>query len=402
MQRLIKQNPTDEEIYLTSQLSFLWIFDRLAMICETLAYADMAGFLSVSKNLSSQQSLEYALNDVIGRSLLEGFACCSISLLWLDTTRNAQRTGRLVTPPPQPWYSKIISPLLKFMLVFLIMTGLAAAMDGIKAASDGVSSSRSLVKIHSTMQVTIWGLVSLLMLQCVSMTTRRILSITRENRVTLLKKAVLPMVLAALVCLLRSIWLAVQLLHGQSTMQSESSSWVYWIGLVWLPTITLVLATLYAARKRDSLSQSNNNRANAADDNDLARPLLMSPVPPSEAFLSFRNQDWDNAANNDDEDEEERVPNDEESSLPTPQTPSRTAAEEEDGGPQEPPSGDDEQQHQDPEASFSNPEPVDAELNLIQCSSCGSGKPKSDFSKAQLKKPISIRKCKACIDSNNP
>jgi hypothetical protein len=389
------------------------------MICEVFSYAIMAGVLPLSpkNNINSKMALEYTLYDVLGRSVLECFACCAIAFLWLDICCNAPRRPRNAT---QPWYYHFLAPVLKFMLVFLIMTALAAGMDGIKAAVLGTeSSSSALVKIHSTIQVIVWGLLSLVMLQCVNLTTSRILSITEDNRATLLQKAVLPMVLTSMVCLLRSIWLAVQLLRGQSTMQSASSSWEYWIGFVWFPTITLVVSTLYAARKRDSSSNNNQIPGGApGNDNDLARPLLMSPVPPSEAFMSFRNQSWDTPARgesgDDDENDEEAAPETTTTTTTTTTTPvaamgtKKSSAEEQQQQvaqsqlqpPAKEPPAPDNRMEPDADSSQIIDTPDVAELNLMMCSSCNQDKPKSEFSKAQLKKQVSTRKCKVCVESN--
>jgi hypothetical protein len=54
----------------------------------------------------------------------------------------------------------------------------------------------------------------------------------------------------------------------------------YWIAFCWIPTLVPSTMLLYSARKRDPTPDHQDDR--------LRHALLPTPVPPAEAFISFR------------------------------------------------------------------------------------------------------------------
>jgi hypothetical protein len=65
------------------------------------------------------------------------------------------------------------------------------------------------------------------------------------------------------------------------------STWAWWIGFAWCPTLVAVTMLLYSARKRDQQQQEPALCEEEAAADQQQQRLLYSPIPPSEAFRAF-------------------------------------------------------------------------------------------------------------------
>jgi hypothetical protein len=133
-----------------------------------------------------------------------------------------------------------------------------------------------LSRAQTLLESTAWGVHALVVLECLILTTRRITALVPSSewkkRLSLLSKAVLPMLIACMAYASRCGWLVSVYFYA-----AKRDTWAWWIGFVWCPTWITVIVLLYSARKRDQPMVASE---------DLHQPLL-APRPPAEAFLAF-------------------------------------------------------------------------------------------------------------------
>jgi hypothetical protein len=168
--------------------------------------------------------------------------------------------------------------------------------------------------VHCLLEAVCWGMHSLIVVMCITMTTNFILEMVPscqwENRLILGTKSVIPMVICCVCYLDRCVWLVVACL----TKPQLRETWAWYIGFLWLPTALSSTVLLYSVRKRDIVAtdigsddpgnlQRNNSNDNEHDDNDMRQSLLARPQPPEEAFRAFSKfRRWeDNGETDDDE-----------------------------------------------------------------------------------------------------
>lgn len=246
----------------------------MATTCEALAYADISGLLPFSKDRIYSEKLGYILLDVAGRSVLELLAFATVTAMWLQTAIDAHP---LALGQTRKWHLYLIPPLFLVAIVSLAVSSVALSIVilVVSAKEDDLPSIRNLPwsRMQTLLEAISWGLHAVVVLECVGMTSRQIFTLVPQwrKRLSLLAKAVLPMLVSSLVYALRCTWLLVE----YYSPRVSRSTWAWWIGFVWCPTLVAVTMLLYSARKRDQPEQAQHQR------------LLYSPIPPSEAFRAF-------------------------------------------------------------------------------------------------------------------
>lgn len=250
---------------------------RMAMTCEALAYADISGVLSVSKDRNFAEKLGYVLLDVAGRSILELLAFCTVTAIWLKTA--------IESSPSVLWGSQaspfgVLPPLFLVMIMLLVFASATLSVIALVVYQDDTLETIQLLqwgRAQTVIEAIAWGCHALVVLECLLVTSQRVLNLVPaaewSQRLLLLRKAVLPMFVASLVYSLRCLWLLAVFWHVESISRG---TWAWWIGFAWLPTWLAVGFLLYSARKRDHLRSSEY----------LQQPLLPAR-PPAEAFLAF-------------------------------------------------------------------------------------------------------------------
>ena len=249
----------------------------MATSCEALAYAELSGIISIHKDPMFAEKLSYVLLDVAGRSILELLAFCTVTALWLKTAIESSPAvlwGSQTTPfGILPGIFLMTLCLLVFASAFLSVVELVIYQN----KSVGDIEQRPWGRAHIVLEAFAWGLHSLVVLECLIVTSKRVLNLvpTLEwpDRLPLLTKAVLPMLVASVAYAVRCLWLLAIFWHWESL---DRGTWAWWVGFAWLPTWITVGFLLYSTRKRDS----NINE-------QLAEPLLPTRRPPSEAFMAF-------------------------------------------------------------------------------------------------------------------
>ncbi len=248
----------------------------MATSCEALAYADTSGMLIFSKNRVFAEKLGYVLLDVAGRSILEMLAFCTVTAIWLKTA--------IESSPSVLWGSRStpfgILPVLFLVLILLLV--LASATLSVVALvlyqDDTLDQIEQLPwgRAQILLEAIAWGVHALVVLECLIITSTRVLNLVPNcqwpQRLSLLRKAVLPMLVAALVYSVRCFWLLALLWRFPFF---KRDTWAWWIGFSWTPTWLAVGFLLYSARKRDTMAD------------ELQQPLLLPARPPAEAFLAF-------------------------------------------------------------------------------------------------------------------
>jgi hypothetical protein len=249
----------------------------MATSCEALAYADLSGLISIHKDPLFAEKLGYVLLDVAGRSILELLAFCTVTAIWLKTA--------IESSPAVLWGSQStpfgILPTI-FLITFFFLVFASASLSVMELV---LYQDKSLADIERLpwgraqiiLEAVAWGVHSLVVLECLIVTSKRVLNLvpTLEwpKRLSLLSKAVLPMAVASIVYAVRCIWLLAIVWHRESI---DRGTWIWWIGFAWVPTWLAVGFLLYSARKRDSTL-----------DTQLEEPLLPARRPPAEAFMAF-------------------------------------------------------------------------------------------------------------------
>jgi hypothetical protein len=236
----------------------------LATSCEALAYADTSGILVVSRDRVFAEKLGYVLLDIAGRSI------------WLKTA--------IESSPSVLWGSRTtpfgILPTIFLVLILILVSGSAilSVIELVLYQNDNVDQIEQLSfgRAQILLEAIAWGVHALVVLECLIITSKRVLNLVPNcqwrQRLLLLRKAVLPMFVAALVYTVRCLWLSAILWKVSFFARG---TWAWWIGFAWAPTWLAVGFLLYSARKRDSISD------------ELQQPLLLPARPPAEAFLAF-------------------------------------------------------------------------------------------------------------------
>jgi len=252
--------------------TLLWMSQTI----EIIAYINISGLHPLTKTPNFADELGYILLDVTGRSVLELLSFATITGLWLKT---AIKSGPARGLGQGHGLRIRLFPALFLVIVLLLVISSASLstvvlLDDRSGSLEKIQNSR-LSMIQVLLESVAWGLHSLVVLECLLMTWKRIETVvepTRERRI-LLCKAVLPMLITASLYLTRCIWLVCIYFHIPET---ERGSWPWWIAFQWFPTWLSVSMLLYSARKRDHATSSQ-----------LQEPLLRPTRPPAEAFLAF-------------------------------------------------------------------------------------------------------------------
>jgi hypothetical protein len=252
---------------------------RMAMTCEALAYADISGVLVFSKNRIFADKLGYVLLDVTGRSILEMLAFSTVTAIWLKTAIESSPSVLWGSHQSTPF--GILPPL--FLLLILLLVLVSATLSAIALVvyqDDALETIQELPwsRAQTMLEAIAWGVHALVVIECSFVTSKRVLNLVPTSqwtqRLSLMGKTVLPMLVASLVYATRCLWLLAIFWRCESVARG---TWAWWIGFAWLPTWLAVGVLLYSARKRDQLPASE----------EMMEPLLLPARPPAEAFMAF-------------------------------------------------------------------------------------------------------------------
>lgn len=248
------------------------------MTLECVAFADVAGIIALSRDPTMAIKVGYVLLDVIGRAMFEFLAFSTVTILWLGMARDMN-----VTEP---------SLLLDSLPLIVMGTGVVLSVASICEAVDILTSTNEaswVFRGHILVEAIAWGIQAIVALICTWLTATRISRLSMlpsSNTWTQFKvvaKPLVPMVLCTVCYTIRSIWLFVLFVKLPKTSHLVNRcSMAWWIGFCWIPTFVPATMCLYSARKRDPTPDQ------IRQDDHLAHPLLPTPVPPAEAFISFR------------------------------------------------------------------------------------------------------------------
>jgi hypothetical protein len=250
--------------------ALLW----MAMSLECVAYADVAGIFPLSHDRAYATKLGYVLLEVIGRAF-EFLAFSIVTMLWFDTARATTAEERT---------------LLDSLPRILLALGLILSMASVWEAFDILISSKDaswVFRLHIFVESVSWGLHAIAAAICTWMTATRILRLSTLpqsgiwTRRAVFSKALAPMILCSMCYAARAVWLLCLFVQMPKTSNLANRYGVaWWIGFVWIPTLVPSTTLLYSARKRDPPPDQDNDR--------LTHPLLPTPGPPAEAFISFK------------------------------------------------------------------------------------------------------------------
>jgi len=252
--------------------TLLWMSQTI----EIFAYINISGLHPLTKTPGFAEELGYILLDVTGRSVLELLSFATITGLWLKTAIKSGPTRSL--GQGHDFRIRLFPALFLVITVLLVISSASLStvvlVDDPSGSLEKIQDSK-LSRIQLLLESFAWGLHSLVVLECLLLTWKRIATVvepSHERRI-LLCKAVLPMLTAGLLYLIRCIWLVCIYFHVPRT---ERGSWAWWIAFQWFPAWLSVSMLLYSARKRDQTATSL-----------LHEPLLRLARPPAEAFLAF-------------------------------------------------------------------------------------------------------------------
>lgn len=269
--------------------ALLWI----ATLIELISYAGIARILPFTPDRLLAENIGYFLLNVVGRTF-ELLAFCIVTEIWLRTAIDAR---------PEPMNSDSIG--LEYWLnrstyvfassmALLVTTSVSfSVIDFCRFPHATNHVAMPLLKFQTVIEGLCWGIHMLAVALAIGMTSSCVLvlvpSTEWKRRLSLLSKAVGPMFVSFLAYGTRCGWLISAYVN-----QSRRDSWAWWIGFVWLPTVSVSAVLLYSTRKRDH--DVDDTRAieddidrNDVDDNsdsDLQESLLR-PQPPEEAFRAF-------------------------------------------------------------------------------------------------------------------
>lgn len=263
----VRHHFSSNEFSWTSRRVFHVLF-CVAMLVESLSYADLCRLLPLSDDPNLSERLGYVLLEVVGRSLLEVITYWVVTALWLDTI------GKRVDTPAQKLFLGVCGTI-------ILATSTIQAVEMIRSDQEILW----IYQLHCFVEASCWLLHFAAAVACCGLTTKRIISLSTlpqfgpRARIKILVKALLPMLLCSTCYAIRSGWLySYELQSRTPTYSRESLFW--WIGFTWIPTLVPSLMLLYSTRKRDIAADYHGS------DNT---PLLLSPPgPPAEAFVSFQ------------------------------------------------------------------------------------------------------------------
>lgn len=258
------------------------------MFVEALAYADMAGIINLGKNQVQAEKVGHTLLDMIGRGIFEFIAFASVTVLWFRTTGEAQSVS---TIQRNTTMVVVLPRLLVGTSCLLIFASVWEAGDALLHPETLLEYRKTswVYRFHLLVEGLAWGIhggTVIAIIVTTAKTIERLSAFPQSGRLTrgaLFGKPLLPMILCALCYLTRSLWLFVRLarlLHS-GTFRPYNYDW--WILFVWLPTLLPAAMVLYSARKRDASAHEHDTEGSAPCFSGLP-----TPVPPIEAFMSFR------------------------------------------------------------------------------------------------------------------
>lgn len=260
-----------------TETAFLLAF-RMAMSCESMAYADISGVILFSKNRIFADKLGYVLLDVAGRSILELLAFCTVTAIWLKTAIESSPSvlwGSQRTP-----FGILPSLFLVLILLLVLVSATLSVIALVLYQDDALATIQELPwsRAQTMLEAIAWGVHALVVIECLIVTSKRVLNLIPTTqwaqRLPLLGKTVLPMLVASLVYGTRCLWLLAIFWRCERLARG---TWAWWIGFAWLPTWLATGVLLYSARKRDQLPASE----------EMQEPLLLPARPPAEAFMAF-------------------------------------------------------------------------------------------------------------------
>jgi hypothetical protein len=244
------------------------------MSVEFIAYADVARAVPLSQNRDLADRLGYVLLEVVGRAIFEFLAFSVVTLLWFETAVSSSAAER--------------SQLERLVPLLLIGTSAVLSLVSLWQAIDILSRSEGssfVYRFHLMVEGLCWGVHAAIAVVCARLTARRIFRLSTLppggtlRRSLIFAKPLVPMLMCAICYALRSVWLIIRFLRLPKTSSiPDRFSAAWWIGFVWVPTFIPSIMLLYSARKRDPPAEMEQAHA----------PLLPTPVPPAEAFISFR------------------------------------------------------------------------------------------------------------------
>lgn len=249
--------------------ALLW----MAMSLECVAYADVARLIPLSRDRALATKMGYVLLEVIGRAIFEYQAFIVVTILWYDTARATAEERKVLDSLPR----------------ILLGTGLTLSIASIWEAVDILTSSNEaswVFRGHIFVEAVSWGIHAIAAFICTWLTATRILRLSTLpqsdtwTRHAILSKSLAPMILCVICYTVRAVWLVCLFISMPITSNLANRYGVaWWIGFVWIPTLVPSTMLLYSARKRDPTPVDNDR---------LTHPLLPTPGPPAEAFISFR------------------------------------------------------------------------------------------------------------------
>jgi hypothetical protein len=248
-----------------------------AMTLECVAYVDVAGLIALARDPSTAVKVGYVLLEVIGRAMLEFTAFATVTILWFDTAKNLSTNEN---------GSKLMDCLPRILLgtaVILSVASIWAAVDILTSAKDASWVFRG----HNFIESIAWGIQAITAVVCTWLTAQRISRLCMLphsddwTRFKVVSKPLVPMVLCAICYTVRAVWLFCLFVTMPMTSNlADRYGLAYWIAFCWIPTLVPSTMLLYSARKRDPTPDHQDDR--------LRHALLPTPVPPAEAFISFR------------------------------------------------------------------------------------------------------------------
>jgi cytochrome c-type biogenesis protein CcmH/NrfF len=198
--------------------------------------------------------------------------------MWLTTAIDAHP---LALGQTHKWHLYLIPLLFLVAIVLLAVSSVALSIVTLVVSDkeEDLPSIRNMPwsRTQTLLEAISWGLHAVVVLECIGMTSRQIFALVPQwrKRLSLLAKAVLPMLVSSLVYALRCTWLLVE----YYSPHVSRSTWAWWIGFVWCPTLVAVAMLLYSARKQDQEEQPC--------DQAHQRIILYSTILPSDVFRAF-------------------------------------------------------------------------------------------------------------------
>ena len=246
------------------------------MTLECVAYADVAGLIALGRDPSFATKVGYVLLEVIGRAIFEFLAFSTVAFLWYETARDVAtaESNRL---------SDCLPRILLGTAIVLCVASIWEAIDILTSLNDASWVFRG----HILLESSAWGIEAVMAVICTWLTAIKISRLSTlpqsDNWRTfkVVSKPLVPMVLCSVCYSIRAIWLFCLFVTMPKTSSlADRYSLAWWIGFCWIPTFVPSTMLLYSARKRDPTPDQQDDR--------LTHPLLPTPVPPMEAFISFR------------------------------------------------------------------------------------------------------------------